>query len=170
LCFKALVEEKKAAKPLENLEAEVEATNLFGSLRTKKGDKFTYDTVKLNAILSIYNEGGGLGPEDYNQKLACLLPHFKSNPLRFLDNYNKAIEQYEVAIKTGVKLNVITIASKEAKIKIGTETRMVLTFTKESKDENIEALIYHFMTAGVGANDYNEVVSEIEKKKIEALK
>lgn len=171
LTFRALVAEKKAAKPLENLETEVEAMNLFGSIRFVNPDgTFTYNVPKLNAILGIYDEGGGLGPEDYNQKLAALLPYFRKSPMAFLNEYKKHIQEYDAAIKMAQTFNVLTIASKEVKLKSGTSNTTIKTFSKEDKKTNIEDLIFHFMGNPQGQNDYNVLIAETEKAKITALK
>lgn len=168
--FRPLVAEEKAEKPLHNLDAEVKSANLLGSLRSKnaKGE-YAYDSPKMDAILSMHSLGGGLGIADVNQKLATIYYEHKKSPVAFLNKYNESMDEYKMSIAVAQNLNVLTVGSKEAKLKIGNATRSILDFKKTNKEENIEELVFHLITTGSGANDYNEMLSEVEKKKIEAL-
>jgi hypothetical protein len=166
LLFKPFLPEKKAEITLQSLDKEEEASHLFYGIRDKKGN---YDVPKLNALLGIFDLGGGLGADDNAQKMVLLAPRFKSSPLRFIKDYEEATEEYIKAIGVAQNLGVLALTSKDAKMKIGAELHSLMTFNTSKEDERVQALVFHFLGTEKGKHDYTLLCGEVEIKKIEVV-
>ncbi len=167
--FKPLVKEKKAVASLDSLEVEQIAINLFAGLRKKAGDTFEYDTAKIDAILGMLNEGGGLQDNESSEKMLLIKPFVYAGAAKFMKLYEDTINEYKMVINMATTLKVLTIGEKKAEVKIRQIQPIVIELNNESREANIEALIFHFLGTEMGKITYSQLVGEVEAKKIEAL-
>lgn len=167
LLFKAFEPEKKAVITLQGLDLEKRASELFYNIRDGKG---VYNVPLLNALLGMYDLGGGLGADDLGQKMLQLAPFYRLNPTKFITDFDKHTEEYRMAIGTAEKLGVLVNTSKDAKLKIGADLMPLMEFKKETEDQRVESLVYHFLGDPAGMRDYSKMIGESDVKKVQALK
>lgn len=168
--FKPLEKEKKATADLDTIEMEMNAMSILNSLFTKKGENTTYDTAKINAILGLLQEGGGLGSNESGQKVLLIRSFVHKNPAGFLKAYNDTIEEYGKTVKLATQFKVLTISGKEAVVKITSQEPQKIELKSAKYDENVEALIFHFLGTPDGDILFSQMQAEIENQRIEALK
>lgn len=167
--FKPQMKEKKAATQLDNLEIENEAHNLFTRLRTKTAKGFDYDVAKIDAILGILNIGGEYRENESSQKMLAIKPYINA-PVKFMKAYNDSIEEYQKTINLATQFKALVIKGKEAKIAITGVAPLTIELSNDSREKNVEELIFNFMGTESGKITYQQLLGEVDAKKIEALK
>jgi hypothetical protein len=167
LLYKPFLPEKKAAFSLDKFDKETAAIALLASVRDKKGN-FLPD--KLNALCGIFGVGGGLGPDDNNQKFELLIPRMKGNPVSFLQEYEDATEEHSMTIRMAQKYGLLALTAKDAKLMLPTDSRSILEFKGEKENEREDAVIFYFLGAPNGKRDYSLLCGEIENRKMTELK
>lgn len=167
LLFKPFLPEKKAEFSLEKFDKETAAISLLASTRDKKGN---FITSKLNALCGVFGIGGGLGPDDNNQKFEMLIPRMKGNPASFLNEYEAATDEHSLTIKMAQQFGLLALTTKDAKLMLPTDSRTIYEFKDEKAAEREEAIIFYFLGGENGKRDYSLLCGEVENKKIAALK
>lgn len=167
LLFKPFLPEKKAKFSMDKFDLESAAVTLLSNVRDGKGN---FIQMKLNALCGIFGVGGGLGPDENNQKFELLIPKMKSNPASFLETYKESTEEHRMSIKMAQQFGLLAFTSKDAKLTLPTESRSIYEFTEEKAAEREDAVINYFLGGEKGRQDYSILCGEVENKKILALK
>ncbi len=171
--FEPLIPEKKAlkGKVVANFDVKRDATNFVDKLRTKNKDGYLYNESKLDAILSILQEGIHLQAGEVNQKFEIIIKCADLDPAEFLKAINDTMEQYRIEVGKAESLNVIEYAPKEIKITIDGKKKTFLAFNDgEKKDEMLNGLVLYLIGDKTGQEDFRELKRQTEMAKISALK
>lgn len=169
--FRPLRKEEKAIARTIDIEVEAEALEFVKKVRAKTKDGYTYNKELISVLLKIFDEGAGLQEHEYAQKSEILFRIAKANGAAFMKIINDTFEEYRMSIAKGVKFNILSITSKEARMTIGTKTRSIVQFGEEKKEEErIEKLCMHFLGSPSGVNDYAEMHQQVEVDAIAAHK
>jgi hypothetical protein len=167
LLFKPFLPEQKAEFSLEKFDKETAAIALIASVRDKKGH---FIPEKLNALCGVFNLGGGLGPDENNQKFEQLIPRMKGNPSTFLSTYEEATEDHRMTVKMAQQFGLLAITAKDAKMMLPDDSRTIYEFKDEKAAEKEEAIIFYFLGGVNGKRDYSILCGEVENKKMSTLK
>lgn len=170
--FEPLIPEKKAlkGKVVGQFDAKRDAINFVDKLRTQTAKGYTYNESKLDAILSILQDGIHLQPGEVNQKFEIIIKDADMDPVTFLKMVNDVMEEYRIEVGKAESLNVIEYAPKEVKITIDGKKKTFLAFDNgEKKDEMLNSLVLYLIGDKQGQSDFKELKRQTEIAKIAAL-
>lgn len=171
--FKKLVKEQVAGKSrnVENFDADFQAMEFVATLRKKVRDGYEYDKDMLTAVLTILEDGKGLGAEDVQQKFALIVKAAKADGAAFMGMINTAMDEIKMGISVAEKLKVLSFSAKEVKMMESGKDRVIYTFKKGAEKVGaINELVLHFLSGPQGDSDYVELIRLTDVAKVAALK
>lgn len=165
--FTHLQEEVKAAKKLDNLDAETEALIYVSSLRTKTKEGYTYtpaNIAKIDATLRMLDMKLGYQEEDYNQKHLAIKSVAAERPVEFIGLITDEYNAVRMTIAQGVELKVLEMPSKTNKVvkmnfaegKEKGKSRDLITASSDNYEEQVMELSIYFLT-DKGTTDYRDL-------------
>jgi len=170
--FKPLIKERDAAKAksVENLDENIEALQLVQKIRTKTTAGYSYNEEKLNAILTILDEGVGIGSGEVAQKFEIVIKYAQKDGAAFLGIVKGTFDEYKLKIAVAQELEVLTLSATGAALLQDTKNETIYTFKADStKDEIIDELSTYFIGSPKGRQEYNEMVRLSDSARIKAL-
>lgn len=168
--FAPLRKEERAQKAIETLEDDAAAMEFLTKLRRKKNDGYEYNVAVINAVCHIFEIHQAYMDGAPAQKVEALIQLGKRNGAGFIKAIRETVDEYRVNIAKATTLGVLHIGSKEAKLQTGTDLISVKLFAGEEREENIEALIYHFIGDDKGRQNYSQMCGESDLKQAESLR
>ena len=142
--FCIMVKEQKATAAITKIQDSYNAIGIALSLRKETADGCVYDLAKIDAILDMLNVGGGLLPEEPEQKISMIALYAASKPLEFSSIIESEIEAMKLAIGTSHTLGVIKINKKGVSFK--DEQATFIDFKGTSERDAVEDLAYYFLS------------------------
>lgn len=170
--FEPLIKENKAAKEkvVETWDESVEAIKFVDKLRTKTDKGYIYNEDSMDAILTILQDGIGLGKDEPIQKFKLIANKAKADGATFMKLVNGIMDEYRSSIGVAAQLNVLEYGATESKITVDAKKRVVATYKADtSKEDIIDTLVLYFLGTAKGKNDYKDLRRATESAKIAAL-
>lgn len=169
--FEPMVAELDAlkSKKVVDFDGNVEAMLLVKGLRTQRPDKsYSYNEIKMDALLAITEQGIGLAAGQVAQKFEILAQMAQRAGAAFYQVVTEQINETIATIQTAIELEVLAFSGAEAKmVKDGAKTSVyTVQKTAPSSTDMVEELAWYFIGNNIGQAGYSVLCTELEAAKL----